>query len=911
MLGYHGAVATHSLDTLLEPRSIAVIGASDRKGSPGRALARSVLDSDYEGRVHLVNPRKPRVLGRACLASLRAIEGDVDLALVTVPENILIPTLKACAAKGIPTAIVYSGIKATDAVDGLASSLGIRVIGPWSIGLRRPRIGLNATLASNQIGAGSLAVVSQSASLTTSLVDWAEAGGIGFSALVSTGAEENVHLSDILDVLAEDAATRAIVVYLDRVRSSRRLLSALAAAARRKPVVLMKSPQDDAPYCDALTRGGDVLSSDDTFQAALARVGVVRVRSYTALFAAAQVLATRVRLRGKRIAIIGNSAAVAMFAQERLQALRFEFPLLEQEQQQALGKTLLTLGGGNSLQRWLAGTDVRWNGRNPIELREHEHLAEQLNESLSFLASTRMFDAVLVIYAADPFNDDVDIARATAAANTSAMPVLACWIGDSHAQSARAVFNEEGIPNFAQPEAAIDAIQHLFQYYRGQQQLLQLPMNTAQDSRVDVHAARSLIDSALQSGERILGPQRNRQLLQHFDIDVLPASRATTVEEAIEAANHIGYPVVIKLVSPNIAWKAPVMRTVLNVSDEAGVAAAFDAARKALHHCRPDAEFRGVLVESQLHEDSARELYVSMHRDATFGPTISVGIGGDLSSLIQARTAQLPPLNSDLAKDMLSSPPLADYLNEFRHHAAIDTSAITAVLQRVSEMACELPAIFSLHINPLIVSNQRVVAVDIHTVLEPQLSLPNAHKRYGHLAIHPWPRQWTRSLALKDGRTVELRAIRPEDSDALQAMVAAMSEQSRYLRFMHSIKALSPAMLAQFTKLDYDRQIAFVADPGDGSVAGVSRYTIDRGHRAGEFAITVADSWQSQGLATHLMQLLIEHARSRELDTLYGDVLIENHGMRQLMGKLGFTSRASELDHELLVYSMPLEGPPT
>jgi len=507
-------VSIADLDTLLNPESLVVIGASAREGSPGLTLASNLNREDFSGQVHLVNPRYDEVLGRTCLKSVK----------------------------------------------------------------------------------------------------------------------------DLL--LADDYRTRAIIVYLDRVNGTRAFLSALSAVARRKPVVLMKSTHDSAAYCDALTRNGREFTSDDTFQG-------------------------------------------------------------------ALDKALAHTGDERSMQRLLSRGSNRWSGTNPVVLRDAEHGPEQFKASLNVLGHTRGFDAVLVIFTPDARSNTADVARAVIAAKPPKIPMIACWMGESQVHEARELFAEAGIPCFRTPEAAADAFDFLNRYHRSQQQLLQLPAPTARDTRIDIDRARSLVQIALESGERVLGPQRTRLLLTNLDIDVMPAIRATTSIEAISAASRIGYPVVVKLVSPNIAWKAPIIHTALNVEDDTDVQEAFSAARNALHTKRPDAEFRGVLIERQ-HTAQGK------------------------------RVVQLPPLNPYLIEEMLNESPLADYLGSFRHHDALDTAPLVAVLRRVSEIACELPDVFSLDINPLIVSDEGAVAIDVHVVLERARQLPGEHKRYGHLSIHPW-----------------------------------------------------------------------------------------------------------------------------------------------------------------------------
>jgi len=879
-------MSTLHLDKLLNPTSLVVIGASARESSPGLALTRNLLDGDFQGELQLVNPRYQSVLGQHCYKSLAVLPTVPELALILTPTRLLRKTLVQCARKGIKVAIVMSGMPNASALHRYARRLGLRLLGPYCTGLIRPHLGLNASYSANRIAAGSLAVITQSASFGAALVDWAEASHVGFSALLSTGADTDIRLADLLDLLADDHHTQAIIVFLDHIRGSRALLSALSATARIKPVVLMKSTQDGARYCDALTHTGQVYSSDSVLQAALARAGVVRVRTFSNLFAAAKILASELRTQGKRLAIVSNGAAPAMLACERIESKGFRLPLLDNAYGAPLKKQL--------------GKD--YSGNNPIVLRNASQLDTHYPIAITALRDSGEFDAVLAIFVPDSRNDPADIARAVLSLPTSSIPLLTCWMGEASVGESRTVFADAGVASFRTPEAATDSFDFLHRYFVGQQQLLQLPNPASRHTRADVGSARELVRQELADGARVMEPQKTRQIMSLFDIDVLPAARAESLEQALSAAHDIGFPVVMKLDSPNIACKAAVVRTQLNIDNPQQLRNAWSTIKQRLSERRPDARFRGVLVEKMLRCENARSLAVSISRDAAFGPVLTVGIGGTLTALIQTRNVQLPPLNKFLIDDLLSNSELAAYMGEFRHCPAVGTAATSHTLRQLSELACELPDVFSLDINPLIVSDTQAIALDVQIVIEK----PPTQQRYAHLAIHPYPWQWVRQVSLKQGHKIKLRPIRPEDGESIRTLVREMSPESRFFRFMHALNELSPKMIAQFTKLDYDRQMAFVAVTGDGTVIGVSRYTINNHQQHGEFAVSVSDQWQGIGVASALMRLLIEHAESRNLVSLHGDVLRTNKAMHRLMKSQGFNSSLDKDDPEVLIYRLML-----
>ena len=879
-------MSTLHLDRLLDPASVALVGASAREGSPGLALARNLVEGDFTGRVHLVNPRYKEVLGEPCHRNLKALSETPDLVLVRVPERLLRRTLVHCARIGVKVAIVLSGAPSSRALHRYARRLGLRILGPWCAGIIRPHIGLNATASASRVERGSLAVVSQSASLGAALLDWAESSGVGFSALLSTGGDTDIRLADLLDLLAEDRHTRAIVVYLDRVNGSRGFLSAISATARLKPVVLMRSTQDGARHCDALTRTGQVFSSDEVFEAALKRAGVVRIRTFSNLFAASKMLASRARTKGRRLAVVSNGAAPAMLACERIETKGFRSPRLGDERHAALAEAL----------------GSRFTGRNPVVLRDVRNLAEQYGTAVGELHDPGEFDAVLVVFVPDSVNDPDDVARAVVEARPARIPLLACWMGDASVAAARETFAKAGIASFRTPEAATDGFDFLHRYHVSQQQLLQLPNPASRHTRADLGGARALVDEALDAGVRVLDPDRTRRLMRLFDIGVLPARHARSEDEAARVADEVGWPVAMKLVSPNISYKASVLPTRLGLDTEAMVRTAWRRIEEALLAQRPDATFDGVLVERMHAGGNHRDLAVSLARDPTFGPVISLGLGDELTALGHARAVQLPPLNAFLIEDLLATRDVAVHLGAFRHQAAVDPAPVARVLRRLSELACELPDVLSLDVNPLRVDANGAVAMDVQVVLERRA----ATRRYAHLAIHPYPWQWMRETSLKGDRSVLLRPIRPEDGQGLGDLVRNMSAESRYFRFMHAINELSPQMVAQFTKLDYDRQMAFVA-VDDQTIVGVSRYAMDGERREGEFAVSVADDWQGVGLASALMRLLIEHATAQGLAFLRGDVLRSNKPMQHLMAKLGFVSRTDPDDRDVLIFTLSLE----
>ncbi|ASJ71058.1 bifunctional acetate--CoA ligase family protein/GNAT family N-acetyltransferase [Granulosicoccus antarcticus] len=882
-------MSTLHLDKILNPASLVVVGASAREESPGYKVTRNLLQGSYKGTLFLVNPRYKTILDASCYRTIASLPDVPDLAIIITPVRLVKHTLRQCARKGIQVALVMSGAQDNAALQTYAKRLGIRLMGPCCAGLIRPHIGLNATYSQNRIEKGSLAIVSQSASLGAAMLDWAETSGVGFSALLSSGDEIDISLSDLLDLLADDWQTKAVIVYVDRVKSSRSMLSALSATARLKPVVLMSSAQERVRYCDALTRTGEVYSSESVFQAALSRAGVVRIRTFHNLFAAARTLATGIRVKGNRLAIVSNASAPAMIALDRMNLKQFQTPLLDKQTRGILDKKL----------------KGRFTGSNPIVIRKPSRLADYYTRTIETLQGLDDIDAILVIFVPDWRNDPKAIAESLKQLLPSKKPLLACWMGDASVHESRDLLALAGIPSFRTPEGSIDGFDFLNRYFVSQQLLLQLPNPASRSTRSSLGPARALINTELKAGARVLGPVKTRTLLEYLDIPVLQTLRAESLSEALEKAATIGYPVAMKLVSPNISYKASVIETQLDIATPEAVATAWHAIEARLLERRPEAHFRGVQLEPMYAPKNSRFLALSVTRDPTFGPAISIGVGGDLTALVSQRAVQLPPLNRYLIDDLLKCREVQVHMGAFRHSEAVNQRPVGRVLRQLSELVCELPDVFSVDINPLVVSEDGAMAMDVQVVLERNQN----RKRYSHLAIHPYPWQWVRHVNLKNNTPVQLRPIRPEDAESIRTLVRDMSPESRYFRFMHALNELSPRMVAQFTKLDYDRQMAFVATDRADKVAGACRYMISNDRLGGEFAISISEDWKGYGLASALMRLMIEHARAQGLQNLHGDVLRSNSPMQALMRSLGFTSKRNPDEPEVVIFEYQLDEP--
>ena len=815
-----------------------------------------------------------------------------DLALIVIPGRGAVRALEHAAAARARTAILYEPDEANiGALRAIAGAHGIHLLGPGSSGIQRPHLKFNACVSGALQTEGSLALVSQSGALTAAMLDWAESNAVHFSAIVATGRSAVLDLADILDFLAQDGHTQSIIVYMEGIRSGRRFISALRAAARAKPVIVLKAGRRDRGRHAALTHSGTMVGGDDVFDAALMRAGAVRVETFVQLFSAAKCLASRYRPVGNRLGVIGNGGGPGVLAADYAYLRGIEIPTLSPATLALLRERLPSVP----------------SVENPVDIGE-QATAGDFVAAAEVLAASPDVDGVLVVVTPKPGIDIDAIAHAAAASLPGVRkPIIGCWMGETRVRATRRMVNAAGLPVFRLPEAAVDAFANIASYYRNQQSLMQTPpplnVGGAEDAP-DVAAARALIDGVLAAGRDVLTETESKVLLSAFRIPVTPTAVAHSADDAVAIAQRIGFPVVIKINSGDIAHKSDVGGVMLNVRTPGQVRTVFadmieEAARRA-----PDARLDGVSLQRMVVKRHGRELYVGMKTDELFGPVITFGAGGAMIEVIDDRTVALPPLNLFLARRMIERARSAAILGEWRGMPKAQTEALEYLLLRVSEMICELPQLQELDINPVIIDEDGAAVVDARAVVRRVASLADAqYVPYAHMAILPYPTLLATEFTTRDGMRCQFRAIRPEDADALQRFARELSAEARYFRFLSTMAELSPSMLARFTQIDYDREMAIVAviddDAGGEPIIGVARYLLNPDAVTAEFALVVADEHQGLGIGSALMKRICEIARERGLKEVIGVVLGSNSDMLALMKRLGFVEQRDPDDEEL------------
>ena len=918
---------SHYLEPLFAPRSIAVVGASEREGSLGRAVFENLRGAGpegtkYSGALYPVNPKHKQVDGLACHARLGPLAAWLDahelplpdLAVVVTPAPAVAGVLKDAGAAGIRHAVVLSagfdqgdlaGAALLREAGETARRAGVRLLGPHSLGLMRPALGLNATFARGGAREGGLALISQSGAISAALADWAYAAGIGFSSVIATGAAVDIDFGEILDYLMFDMQTQSILLYVEDVHDARRFISGLRACARTKPIVVLKAGRhatkgsrcapDDIRATPRLSHTGSLLGDDAVFSAALRRSGVVRADSYSELFAVARLLAAGRLPKGRRLAIVSNGGGPGTMAADRACDKGVDIATLAPATLEALDKTL----------------PPHWSRANPVSLAGDATPAHYA-AALQALLEDPGTDGVLTLHSPQRVTSSIEAAQALLPlAQDARKPVLTAWLGEAEARAGREAIEQAGMPAFHYPESGVTAFAALADYTQAQALLLEVPPPLVSAFTADLSGAQRMARAAAIAGRVVLHESESKQLLASFGIPTPRIAVARTLDEARNIGADMGFPLALKIVSTDIIHKSDVGGVTLNVRDAASLEREYANLLERVTRASPEVKIEGVAIQPMIEKRFGRELLIGVARDPVFGQIITFGAGGVAVELMGDHAVELPPLNARLADALIDRTRIAALLDNYRHIPGANRASVIDVLLKVSDMVCALPWLMEMDINPLVVDANGAVALDARVVIDPKRLADDL--RYSHMAIHPYPTALIRNETLRDGTKLLLRPIRPEDAQIEREFVEGLSEQSRYMRFFNPLKYLAPRLLARLTQVDYDRELALVATIGEGQeehIAGVVRYSPNADGTSSEFAVTVADDFHGRGLGSLLMRRLIEAARAAGYQRLTGSVLESNDKMHVLMRKLGFKPAPKGEDMSIAEYVFDLTAPP-
>jgi acetyltransferase len=885
-------MSIRNLKHLFEPHSVAVIGASSRPHSVGATVFQNLVAGGFNGTVMPVNPKYQTLSGLQVYASAAKLPSAPDLAVICTPPATIPDIISDLGKLGTKAAIVLSAGLATakdlrgrtmkDLMLAAAKPHLLRVLGPNCVGLLVPGIGLNASFAHADALPGKIAFVSQSGAMVTGVLDWAKSRGIGFSKFISLGESADVDFGDVLDYLASDPDTHAILLYVEAIKDARKFMSAARAAARSKPTLVIKAGRAPEGAKAAASHTGALTGSDDVYDAAIRRAGMLRVYTTTDLFDAVETLARSRPIKGDRLAIVTNGGGPGVLATDALIGKNGRLANLSAEAMQKLDLVL----------------PATWSRGNPVDIIG-DAPAERYVAAMEILLQEKDVDATLFIHAPTAIVPSLEIAAAVApVAKNASRNVLSCWLGGGSVAQARSVFSDAGIPTYDTPEEAVRGFMQIVQYNRNQQLLMEVPASGS-NAFEDREAARSIVKKVLASGRNALSEPEAKQVLAAYGIPVVQTRSVRTVEEAAQCATEIGFPVALKILSPDVMHKSDVGGVVLDLEDAAAVASAAVAMNKRVRELRPNAELRGFAVQSMVRRPEARELIVGVATDPVFGPVILFGQGGIAVEVTADHAVALPPLNMVLARDLISRTRVSKLLAAYRNRSAANVDAVCHVLIQISDLIIDIPEIAELDINPLLADADGVVALDA------RISIKAANKAgLDRLAIHPYPEaleEWVNWHS----QPVLLRPIKPEDGPQHIEFFNSLDPEDVRMRMFVRMRELSHAQLARMTQIDYNREMAFIAtrkcDDDTWETLGVARVIFDPDNVSAEFAIIVRSELKGKGLGWLLMNKLIQHCRDRGTLEIVGETLTYNKGLIALVRDFGFkTARSCDNDTTLL-----------
>jgi acetyltransferase len=871
-------MSIRNLDRLFRPRSVAVIGATERTHSVGSVLTKNLMSGGFNGPLFAVNPASTSIHGLKAWPNVAVLPETPDLAVIATPPSTVPSLVAELAARGTRAAVIITagfgegddkaGCELLAATLNAARPYTLRVVGPNCVGVLVPSLGLNASFAHLTPTAGGLAFVTQSGAVATAVMDWAQTRAIGFSHIVSMGTMADVDFGDMLDWLAQDPACQAVLLYVEAVTHARKFMSAARACARLKPVIVVKAGRYEEGARAARSHTGALAGSDAVYDAAFRRAGMLRVLEVDELFAAAETLAKARPIQGERLSILTNGGGFGVLAADALTSVGGRLATLAPETIAALNKTM----------------PRTWSHGNPVDIIGDAN-PERYNAALSALLLDPDTDAVLVLNCPTAVASSTDAARAVASlARGSTRPVLTSWIGDAVQREARAVFSASGVPTFDTPESAVRAFHHMVDYRRNQEVLRETPKASSTPD-VDRAGAQTLLAAARNNNQEWLSAGDARALLACYRILVNPTLAAVTPEDAGRAAAKLGVPIALKINSPDVVHKSDVGGVVLDLAPADVVAAARRMA-SAIAKAKPGARIEGFTLEPMVHRPGAIEIIAGIASDPDFGPVILFGEGGTRVELVADRAIGLPPLNDPLACDLIGRAKIARALAGFRGTAPADLDALSGVLIRLSELAVDCPEVAELDINPLLVSSEGVIALDARVRLQDPA-------RATQPAISPYPHAHESAVQLPDGSRLWLRPARPDNEALLAALFAKLSPQDVRLSAFSSLAGFSQALAARLTQIDYDRELALIATTSGANgpeAVGIGHLLIDPDRAYAEYGVIIRSDAQGHGIGTALTQALIGIARGLQIKELFARIQAENLNMIGLATAVGFVS---------------------
>ena len=887
-------MSVRNLDKLFAPRSVALIGATPRPGSVGAVVARNLRRAGFAGELMLVNPHYDTIDGLTVHPNVASLPRAPDLGVIVTPAETVPCLIHELAARGTRAAVIITagfgelgqrGQTLQQATLDAAKPHLLRIVGPNCVGIMLPRLGLDATFSHLAPPAGDIAFLSQSGAMITAMLDWAVPHGIGFSHVVSLGDMADVDFGDMLDYLAADPHTRAILLYAEGITHGRKFMSAARAASRIKPVLVLKAGRSQAGARAATSHTGVLAGADAVYDAVFRRAGMLRVRTMAELFDAAETLALTHEQVGERLAILTNGGGAGVLATDALVAARGQLA--------ALSQTTVA-----DLNRQLPAT---WSHGNPVDIIG-DASGKRYGDALTTLIGDSEIDAILVLNCPTALAQPEDTARAVIDTVAGAEPaalrgrnVITAWLGEYSARTARQLFADARIATYETPDSAVTGFLHRVHHRRNQELLMETPPARLDMFGPDRVTVRRLIAAALAAGKSWLDPEETSAILAAYGLPIVANHFAADPDQAASLAAKVGFPIALKIRSADITHKSDVGGVALNLGNTDRVRREAEGMLRRVKAAHPEARLDGFLVQPMVRRPSAVELLVGLVEDAVFGPLVAFGQGGTAVEIMRDTSLELPPLNALLARRLMARTRVWQLVQGYRGKPPANIEAIVEMLIRLGQLAADQAEIRELDINPLLADAAGIIAVDARLRIAAAQSPGPAR-----LAIAPYPKELGSAERLRDGTVLRLRPLRPEDEPMLHDLAAHMSHEDLRLRFFTPVQGLTHVVAARLSQLDYDRELALLAE-GDGMALGVVHFFADPDKLRAEYAIAVRSDWKGRGVGFLLMNRLIHIARQRGIGELVGEVLRENQPMLQMCRELGFAMVPQPADPAIMV----------
>jgi len=868
---------------MLNPKTVALIGASEKEGSVGRAILENLL-LPKSRKLYPINPNRTTVLGIQCYPDLSRVPEKVDLAVIATPAQTVPEMVEQCGKAGVPGIVIISagfreigdeGKRLEDHIREIRKKYGIRIIGPNCVGIIRPNIDLNASFLNARPQRGKIAFISQSGALGSAILDWAVNAQIGFSMFASLGSMIDIDFGDLIDFLGDDPDTRSIMIYMEGVGNAKKFMSAARGFARTKPIIIVKPGRYAESAKAALSHTGAMASDDEVYDAAFKRVGVVRVKEIGDLFNSATVLDSKHLPRGRRLGIITNAGGPGVMATDELVELGGQLAKLSDESMRQLNSAL----------------PPYWSRGNPIDVLGDADIDRYVS-ALNVCLNDPEVDGILIAYTPQGATRPADLARGIVEiAKNAWKPIITAWMGGEGVREAREVFAESNIPTYETPEDAVKTYMYMYKYGRNLELLYETPAELSVDQAPPKSNLKALIARLAKEGTTTVSEKDSKRFLSNYGIPTTKPYFAHNVEAAVRLANEIGYPVVLKIASPEITHKTDIGGVVTGIESDKALKSEYEAMVQRVKLSHPHTKISGVTVQKMI-EKIDYEIILGARKDRDFGSVIVFGMGGTGTEVFRDFSIGLPPLNQTLARRLMEDTKVHRMLQGFRGKTPADMRQLEEIIVRFSNLIVDFPEIAEIDVNPLAISGGKAYALDARIVVDKNaLARPSP---YSHLVITPYPTRYVTPWKMSDGTEVLLRPIRPEDEPLEYEMLSTLTEETLRGRFFQVIKNIGHEMLIRYCNIDYDREMAIVAEERQAEkrrIIGIGRLIIEPDFKKGEFAVVVHDDYQRKGLGYKLVDMVIGIGQEKGLEKIYGLVLSDNRAMLRICDELGFHRR--------------------